>query len=297
MKSSRRAVSAYYNDNDPYLCEWLRNLIAAGHIADGEVDDRNIQNIEPSELRGFDRCHFFAGIGGWELALALAAWPSDQQVWTGSCPCQPFSSAGKRTTTDDDRHLWPEWFRLIKECQPNVLFGEQVEGAVGFGWLDLVCSDLEGAGYAVGSSVLGAHSAGAPHIRQRLWFVADTERIGQQEGRGLEANRRKEPGTQQLCHAGGVGNSNREGSQSGKQGSEATRYGSASIAAGSAGRHGWQSIKWIGCADGKARPVEPGIQPLAHGVSGRVGRLRAYGNSIVPQVAAEFIRAYKESVQ
>ena len=84
----------YYNEFDPYAAQWLRNLIDAGHIPKGEVDSRSIKDVKASDLTGFVQCHFFAGLGGWSHALRLAGWPEDRPVWTGSCPCQPFSAAG-----------------------------------------------------------------------------------------------------------------------------------------------------------------------------------------------------------
>src|SRR5689334_6724883 len=123
----------YYNENDPKAAAWLRELIKHGHIAAGEVDERSIADVKPGDLAGFVQCHFFAGIGIWSYALRLAGWPDDREVWTGSCPCQPFSAAGKQEGISDERHLWPEWFRLIKDCFPAVIFGEQVaaSGVVG----------------------------------------------------------------------------------------------------------------------------------------------------------------------
>ena len=176
-------MATYYNECDTYAAQWLRNLIAARKIADGEVDERSIIDVRATDLVGFTQCHFFAGIGVWSHALRLAGWPDDRPVWTGSCPCQPFSAAGKGEGTDDARHLWPEWFRLIREHRPVAIFGEQVSAAIRHGWLDLVCSDLEGLGYAVGAAVMGAHSVGAPHIRQRLYFVADNHQAGRSEQR------------------------------------------------------------------------------------------------------------------
>jgi len=164
----------YYNEFDPYAAQWLRNLIAAGHLPQGEVDSRSIKDVRASDLNGFVQCHFFAGLGGWSRALRLARWPEDRPVWTGSCPCQPFSAAGAGGGVTDERHLWPTWFNLIRECKPDVIFGEQVEAAINHGWLDLVQADLEGEGYACGTVGLPAGGVGAPHIRQRLWFVADT---------------------------------------------------------------------------------------------------------------------------
>ena len=162
----------YYNEHDKNAAEWLRNLCKAREITNGTVDERDIQTVMPDELAGMRRVHFFAGIGGWDLALRLAGWPTDREVWTGSCPCQPYSSAGKGAGQKDPRHLWPDMFRLVKECRPDTIFGEQVAAAIRHGWLDGVFADLEGIGYACGAVVVGAHSVGAPHIRQRLYWCA-----------------------------------------------------------------------------------------------------------------------------
>lgn len=164
---------AYYNEHDPAMAAWLRELIAAKLIADGDVDARSIADVSPDDLRGFVQCHFFAGISGWSYALRLAGWPDDQPIWTGSCPCQPFSSAGKGDGAADPRHLWPAWFRLIRECRPHVVAGEQVASVDGLAWFDRVSTDLEGEDYAIGAVDLCAAGVGAFHIRQRLWFVAD----------------------------------------------------------------------------------------------------------------------------
>jgi len=171
---------AYYNEMDPYAAQWLRNLIAAGHIAPGEVDERSIEDVAPNELDGFTQCHFFAGIGVWSHALRLAGWEDSRAVWTGSCPCQPFSVAGMGSGFNDQRHLWPMWFHLIEQRRPSVIFGEQVEAAIRHNWLDLVQADLEGIGYAFAPVGIPAAGVGAPHIRQRLFFVADSINTGLQ---------------------------------------------------------------------------------------------------------------------
>ena len=168
-------MTAYYNEIDPLKAEVLREAIKVGAIAPGDVDERSIANVRPGDIAGYTQCHFFAGGGFWSLALRYAGWPDDRPVWTGSCPCPSFSAAGKGAGFNDPRHLWPHWFRLIAECRPPVLFGEQVGAAIGHGWFDLVHTDLEAQDYAVGAAVLGACSVGAPHIRQRLFFCADTE--------------------------------------------------------------------------------------------------------------------------
>jgi len=152
------------------------------HIPQGEVDARSIADVKPEDLKGFTQCHFFAGISGWSYTLKLAKFPEDREVWTGSCPCQPFSVAGKQKGNSDERHLWPVWFDLIRQCKPDLVFGEQVAGAISHGWLDGIQTDLEAEGYAVGHCVLGAHSVGAPHIRQRLYWL------------GLANSKRRKPG-------------------------------------------------------------------------------------------------------
>jgi site-specific DNA-cytosine methylase len=120
----------YYNEFDPKAADWLRELIRQKLIPEGIVDQRSITEINPDELTQYIQCHFFAGVAGWSLALELAGWPPDRPVWTGSCPCQPFSSAGQGKGGSDDRHLWPAFFDLIRQCRPPIVFGEQVASAL-----------------------------------------------------------------------------------------------------------------------------------------------------------------------
>lgn len=163
----------YYNDNSPEICAWLKELIAAKLIPNGHVDGRSISEVEPDDLSGFTQCHLFAGIAGWSYALQLAGWPEDQPVWTGSCPCQPFSCAGNQLGNADPRHLWPKFYRLIVKCRPSIVFGEQVASKAGRLWLAGVRKDLENAAYAVGAARLPALAVGAKHFRYRFYFVAD----------------------------------------------------------------------------------------------------------------------------
>ena len=337
-------VKAYYNEIDPYAAQWLRNLIAAGHIAPGDVDERSIVDVRADDLRGYAQAHFFAGIGGWSIALRLAGWPDDRPVWTGSCPCQPFSAAGAGKAADDGRHLWPSWFPLIAERRPSVVFGEQVEAAIGWGWLDAVYADMEGAGYACAAAVLPACGVGAPHIRNRLWFVADSSSERRQQNAGSTSGDEKEGGRARWDgskpngdhelsgdgadgHAGELGDAESidgrlpegqvrqqdfESARSGKTGELGNADGARlpervgdgrvqrqtmgphsgqTIECGSALSGFWHDAEWIDCTDGKARPVGPGSFPLGHGIQRRTSKLRAYGNAIVPQVAAQFIAA------
>ncbi|EDC5552886.1 DNA cytosine methyltransferase [Salmonella enterica] len=165
--------TAYYNEIDPFAAAWLQNLIDAGCVAPGVIDTRSIEEVTANDLKGFTQCHFFAGIGVWSYALRRAGWPDSRPVWTGSCPCQPFSQSGKRRGFNDPRHLWPAWFYLVSQCRPHVIFGEQVASKDGLTWFDAVQFDLEKAEYAVAVVDLCAAGFGAPHIRQRLFWVAD----------------------------------------------------------------------------------------------------------------------------
>lgn len=262
-------MRVYYNEWDKYCAQWLRNLMAANMIPAGDVDERDIRDVKPSDLEGYDQCHFFAGIGGWPYALMLAGWPDDRPVWTASCPCQPLSVAGQRKGHLDERHLWPAFFALVTERKPATLFGEQVASKDGREWLAGIRIDMEGAGYACGAADLCAAGVGAPHIRQRLFWVADANLPFQHE--------RTPIGQKSLC------DERRSGRDwMGDATSEQARF----------SRFPWRQSDAIPCADGKSRRIEPGTFPLAHGVSARMGKLRAYGNAIVPQVAAQFIGAY-----
>jgi len=366
-----------------------------GLIENGEVDSRPIQEVQRQDVEAFEQCHFFAGIGGWSYALRLAKWPKGREVWTGSCPCQPFSQAGKRKGEEDARHLWPEFQRLIALAGPAVVLGEQVASADGRLWLSRVRFDLEEMGYGVGAADLCAACVGAPHIRQRLWWVADPRfecDAGRRRVRELAVAERKaerrEEEREQLrgavddgCGDGGSGRleqpegeqtrlsrlarvarSSSNGSGSGMANGSSNGWGHQTpecqaavdaqeraerlgqsefhrrhngrrvVQVGNAeesrtqasiggelcsevarssddfrpdadGSHDalpsaplgpWSDSYLIPCLDGKFRRVGTGIQPLAHGIPNRMGKLRGAGNAIVPQVAAEWIGAYMD---
>lgn len=395
-------MNVYYNDNDRGACAWLRELIKAKLIPDGVVDQRSILEINPDELRQYDQCHFFAGIGGWAYALILADW--EGPVWTGSCPCQPFSAAGKRAGVRDHRDLWGAFRDLIAICRPATVFGEQVASADGRLWLARVRTDVEGVGYALGAGDLCSAGVGSPNIRQRIYWVAHTtSRRGLEErnaasqgefessrsggaigladarcgiqGRGPDESRKcaetdsgraeqsgrcgspggladatsmpspeqrgkqgqglgREAGSKDSAErgepAGRLGDAVEpgleghpgdvhDGSESGRLDQGAERPAASPGVAGGTGdaqsggrgelrdasldgarRHiispSWARFDLVPCRDGKTRRFEPGSFPLAHGLPGRVGLLRGYGNAINPWVAKEFIESFKETL-
>ncbi len=311
------------------LHSWLRNLIAAGLIALGDVDERSIKDVQADDLRSYTQCHFFAGIGGWSYALRLAGWPDERPVWTGSCPCQPFSVAGKQGGFSDERHLWPEWYRLIRLAQPSSIFGEQVANAAS--WLSLVRGNLEALGYAVGCLPIQAASADAEHFRDRYWFVAFIQRAGSlstsQPGihgveestgsRNVDAERQRET----YCHGSlayrnskrlsfGSFSENKRGNlwkerafssennyrlmvnnSSIGWGEEWTEheFRSRGFTAAVASISGRQYFE---CPDGKWRRLPPpGVRWLGTGLPSRVAKIRALGNAIDPRPAAAFITA------
>ncbi|WJJ58633.1 putative C-specific methylase [Klebsiella phage vB_KpnS_MAG26fr] len=419
----------YYNEWDAKTAAWLRELIRRGHLPDGIVDERSITEVAPEDLRGFRQWHFFAGIGGWPLALKLAGWPAYAPVCTGSPPCQPFSVAGKRGGRDDSRHLAPAFLDLIAELRPPAIFGEQVSAAIKELWLDALFVELEDEGYTCASAVLPACSVGAPHKRDRLFFgaidladlvsdglerrlrgwadkewqiirrpagcggaagdLSDAEHLQRpQPMSGLRAGGMVPGGRDEEAHPpaghrgdGGLANTNGNsnsrtfagsaGKTTGLSGVDRTKFtgagesrrtgtdvlqrmangdddrqqsgtrgGGRSGPSGSVddpGRRGssrqlpdtadgtglsgiegavvgelqeghgevyacsglpdqdhgaWSNADWLLCRDGNFRPVESGTFPLANGVPARVVRLRGYGNAIVPQVGAQFIRNF-----
>ena len=348
-RSTSRIVApalAYYNEHDPFAAAWLRELIKAGHISPGDVDERSIEDVCPDDLAGYVQCHFFAGIGVWSHARRLAGWPDNRALWTGSCPCQPFSAAGKGAGFDDERHLWPAFFDLIQQCNPPVVVGEQVASKDGLAWLDLVSADMEGSGYAGGAVDLCAAGFGAPHIRQRLYFawLADAarqrceggaERSEQDGGKGFvvvgEAGGVADPFGVGRQRGSDAGRSNRENSTKRIEDThkpERKRDVDGLVDADMSGEHErassgqqplcdecdeaarprgagpingfWRDGDWLLCRslDGEPewRAVETGTFPLAHGVAGRMGLLRGYGNAINAEVAKGFLEAVMECI-
>ena len=343
----------YFNEIDAVACSVLREY------HEGHVDERSIKEVQPADVAGYRRAHFFAGAGLWQVAAEIARWPEDRPLWTASCPCQPFSVAGKGAGVDDPRHLWPDLFRLIRACRPPCVVGEQVAGASGYGWFDGVRADLEGEGYAVRAVDIPACAVDAPHQRQRLYWVAvaDADRsgrggrpqdalgsagrrdaaeradvelehaasLGRGEGRPEHVVRSGRDAVADPDGASAVGNANSaradidaSSSRSWAAIGEPDGFGAVGDAFGARleGQHWhgdeqrgpepprpvaapngsfWSDHEWLACADGKARRTKPGICMLVNGMAGRINLWRLAGNSIVPQLAAEVLKALMET--
>lgn len=260
----------YYNEFDEDIAKWLKELIAEGVLPKGDVDTRSIVEVKPSDLRGYTQCHFFAGIGGWPWALKLAGISEDFNIWTGSCPCQPFSVANSRFSKglDDERNLWGYFFNLIKECSPAMVVGEQVEAAIPKGWLDIVKGNLESEDYAFGCSVLSASLTGAPHLRRRLYWGGIKEEL-LEDSDSLGISWRNSVGTKGWS-LGQLQEPNQEWL------SRITSF--------------WSDGEWVEGTRGEAFLLEHGTFPLADGFPSFVVECRGYGNAIVPQLGAAFVR-------
>ena len=200
-------------------------------------------------------------------------------VITGGFPCQPFSVAGKQKGTSDDRHLWPEMFRIVKEFTPRWIIGENVKGLTNIekGMVfESVCTDLEGEGYEVRAFNIPAAGVGAPHRRERIWIVASLEdsrrslRSWSKFGEKDENEIRKRYADQHQ-RPGSTSESNVADASTGRR---ASQEGEIQTRGNGTEHQGWWS-------------TEPNVGRVANGVSGRVYRLRALGNSIVPQIATE----------
>lgn len=197
----------YYNEIDDYAADWIENLIAAKLIPAGIVDRRSIEDVTPADLAGFDQCHFFAGIAGWSLALRIAGIPDNYPIWSGSCPCQPFSAAGAQDGFADERHLWPAFHWLISQRSPAIVVGEQVASKFADAWVDLVRADMEAMGAAFGAVAFPSASVGAPHVRDRTYWVAHTDSVRREQvGCYPEGNR--EPGAFEAGNRSSNGSTN-----------------------------------------------------------------------------------------
>jgi DNA (cytosine-5)-methyltransferase 1 len=291
-------MGAYYNEIDPYCCRVLRKQIAAGNLPPGDVDERDIREVTPDDLRGYQQVHLFAGIGGIPLGFRMAGVPDDFNIWTGGFPCQDISNAGKRAGIGGERSgLWSEYIRLVRLVRPRYVLVENVAALLGRG-VDVVLGDLAESGYDAEWDCLPAAAVGAPHRRDRLFIIAHDESIG----RGARGPRRPSDGRAGQCESqqsvqaladAHIGRHSAEATSirpgrntpeprgedlahaerdRRQQGPQVFRTGQPLAPPSGEGRGGW----W---------ESEPDVGRVAHGVPARVDRLRGLGNAVVPQIA------------
>lgn len=311
-------MTAYYNEFNKEKAAWLRELIKLGVIAPGEVDDRDFRDITAQDLKGFTQHHFFAGIGVWSYVLRNAGWQDDRPVVSVSLPCQSFSVAGKQKGKNDERHLLPNFINLVRECEFDTIFGEQVEAAIRHGWLDDLQADMEAENYAIGHCVLGAHSINAAHQRQRLFWVALAVNTRSQRWvSGWENSQREDinghTGRDGTASWMGNTNRNRGGRNTGKIYGEKAISSIGELADSAESASDSHDIEWLYCRDGKYRPIKSGITPLVNGFArgvvysggeidanstGLARRLRliGYGDAINADVTELFIRTCMETI-
>ena len=210
----------------------------------------------------------------------------------GGYPCQPFSLAGERRGAKDDRHLWPEMFRLVKELRPTWIIGENVVGHITMG-LDQVLIDLEGEGYATRPFVIPACAVDAQHRRDRVWVIAHSDRDSESKLSINESQRRRKlvenssSGSRQ--HSEGITRRKDRKAKWSQNPNPITgsgqdvAYADSSQCQGNSGPLGTQSKHSDFGSPSRWQP-EPSVGRVADGVPNRSHRLRQLGNAVVPQV-------------
>ena len=240
---------------------------SAGHVPDGEVDRTITWKLNPNDLRGLTQCHFFC----WDSADGQKRFASPDGEIALSGPevvrVSRFRARDGEKAMSINDTSGPLFTTLSPSANLQWSLGNKLQARMAGNGSAAVRADLERLGYACGGADMSAAGVGAPHVRQRLWWVADASGVGKfikREKRELVR------GNDSNGHCGEWrGN-------------------------GRVNKSAWSDAEFILCDDGKTRPVEPGIAPLAHGVPKRVGKLRAYGNAIVSPLAAEFVAAFME---
>jgi len=215
----------------------------------------------------------------------------DIDILTAGYPCQPFSLAGKRGGTADDRHLWPEVYRIVAAVRPTWCIFENVPGHITMG-LDEVLSDLEDEGYSARTLVLGAVSVDAPHRRQRVWIVANAGRAhgerwpdvcagnSEPDGQGFADGQQKVSPAQ--CGSADVADAvSRRGCRGTNRVSGGQRQPEKAVRHGR-GRGRQEDGLWL---------PEPPVGRVAHGIPNRVHRLKGLGNAVVPPLVTQLFTA------
>jgi DNA (cytosine-5)-methyltransferase 1 len=236
---------------------------------------------------------------------------NDFAIVTGGFPCQPFSHAGRRKGTADDRYQWPNMFAVIRNVQPEWVIAENVYGLATWNdgmVLETVCSDLEDQGYEVQPFIIPAVAVGAPHRRYRVWIIANRRHTGLQgrvsTAEGQQSIPRREPWSEsppQGCASSSNSSGQRRKSGRSTDGSQGTQIGHQGQRKDERSdipdwKRDWREVAFATCNDA----VDDGLSRLVDGVpytraKWRKHSLKAYGNGIVPQVAVEVMKAIKEA--
>lgn len=237
---------------------------------------------------------------------------SDFSIVTGGFPCQPFSHAGRRRGTADDRYQWPNMFAVIRNVKPEWVIAENVRGLVTWNEgmvLEQVCTDLESEGYEVQPFIIPAVAVNAPHRRDRVWIVAHAKSRRSIAGLGLERKSHSEATEQRSTNSHATDSTSDRQPRRGQATATQEGHGSqpstaGQLEGGSKGSHtypewnrDWREVAFATCNDsvddGLSRPVD-GV-PYTR-AKWRKHSLKAYGNGIVPQVAIEIMKAIKEGI-
>ena len=204
-------------------------------------------------------------------------------ILTGGFPCQPYSAAGKRKGKEDQRHLWPEMLRAIREISPSFVVGENVRGLTNWNGglvFDEVCFELESIGYQVAPVIIPACAVNAPHKRERIWFVAYSECFrynGQSQKTGSNNTREEWELEKNVGHNGNYVRG------------EIERYST------NFGKSNWKEFPTQSPVCSRNDGIPTGLDGITFS-KWRNESIKAYGNAIVPQVAYQIFKAINQSI-
>ena len=297
----------YYNDNDKYCCQVLRERVADGQLPEGTVDDRNIKDVQAEELTHYRQIHLFAGIGGFPLALQLANFGANRSILTAGWPCTDLSYSGKgKGLKGEHSSLWYETLAAISVVRPEYFMLENVSALLTRG-LDEVLGSLASVGiYDCQWHCVPAAYVGAPHRRDRIWIVgvrkdvADTEEFGQRprlrEGEASSQWRRRfgNSGSEEDVADTECERQSRPGTHGVASDSAENRKGEATEPVDGGIENQWSAECRLGLhpyglqpgLDNDCGGWECGVPRVLKGQKDRTKRLKALGNAIVPQCGA-----------
>jgi len=265
---------------DPFCQEILKK-----HWPESEVHHDIRQFIADTERKGWPRKR--DNTSGQHGQLDRSWKNKTPYILTGGFPCQPFSQAGKRKGTADDRYLWPEMFKVIQLYQPQWVIAENVRGLTTWNEgmvLEQVCTDLESEGYEVQPLIIPACGVNAPHRRERVWIIAHS----------LNSRRQGQPLNRTSGQSAVVTNSRSQRWEPGSEDQSERTSNNDQQQGWPDWSRDWQEVAFATCYDGvdDRIPRKLGNTTISS-ARWRREALKAYGNAIVPQVAIEIMEAIK----